>query len=60
MENKCLVTLPCTARELEDALHRVCDHAGLWDGTIQFDMVSEKPHNYRSALTIATDTKGEL
>ena len=32
--NKLLIALPCAARELEDALHRVCDHAGLWDGRI--------------------------
>ena len=30
---KYLITFPCTARELEDALHRVCDQ-GLWDGRI--------------------------
>ena len=27
---KPLITLPCTAQELENALHAVCDH-GLWD-----------------------------
>lgn len=31
---KRLVSIPCSARELEDALHRVCDHAGLWDAKI--------------------------
>ena len=29
-----LTTLPCTARELESALHAVCDHHGLWNGRI--------------------------
>lgn len=29
-----LITLPCTARELESALHAVCDHHGLWNGRI--------------------------
>ena len=26
-----LITLPCTARELEAALHSYCDHYGAWD-----------------------------
>ena len=26
-----LVTLPCTARELEAALHAYCDHHGAWN-----------------------------
>lgn len=31
-----IITLPCTARELEDALHRVCDHNGAWDAKIYY------------------------
>ena len=31
---KTLVALPCTARELENALHAVCDHDGLWDAKV--------------------------
>lgn len=29
-----LVCLPCTAQELENALHALCDHRGLWDARI--------------------------
>ena len=32
---KPLITLPCTARELENALHAACDHNGLWDAKIR-------------------------
>lgn len=31
---KPLIALPCTARELENALHAVCDQ-GLWDAKIK-------------------------
>ena len=31
---KTLITLPCTAQELENALHAVCDHDGLWYETV--------------------------
>ena len=30
-----LVTLPCTARFLEAALHAYCDHHGAWDATVR-------------------------
>ena len=33
---KPLITLPCTAQELENALHAACDHDGLWDGKIVY------------------------
>lgn len=36
---KPLTTLPCTAQELENALHSVCDH-GLWDGRIKVYLVN--------------------
>ena len=29
-----LVCLPCTAQELENALHTYCDHHGAWDARI--------------------------
>lgn len=32
-----IIKLPCTAQELETALHKVCDHEGLWDKTVKFD-----------------------
>lgn len=31
-----IARLPCTARELETALHAVCDHGGLWDAEVDF------------------------
>ena len=31
---KTVITLPCTAQDLESALHAVCDHHGLWNGRI--------------------------
>ena len=33
-----LISLPCTARELENALHVYCDHHGAWDATIDHDI----------------------
>ena len=56
---KPLIALPCTARELEVALHRVCDHDGTWDGKIR---VVRPPCGYWSGhceLEIETETKGE-
>lgn len=51
-----IITLPCTARELEDALHRVCDHSGLWDAEVR--LVLRKPqHTWE--LDIYDETKGE-
>ena len=32
-----LVSLPCSARALEAALHRACDHDGLWDAIVNFE-----------------------
>ena len=29
-----VVELPCTAQELEDALHAACDHDGRWGWTL--------------------------
>jgi len=52
---KPLIALPCTARELEDALHRVCDHAGLWDKRICFGAEGRK---FALCLQFETETKG--
>ena len=32
---KPLITLPCTARELENALRSACDFQGLWNAEIR-------------------------
>lgn len=65
---KPLITLPCTARELENSLHAVCDHDGLWDAKVctedVFVPLSDAP-SYAGALThkrvtrlvIETETK---
>ena len=31
LKGKKLIGLPCTAHDLEVALHAQCDHGGLWD-----------------------------
>ena len=60
---KPLITLPCTAQELENALHAVCDHDGLWGAKISVipprfgDSRVYHPYYYR--LIIETETKGE-
>lgn len=48
-----LITLPCIARQLEDALHAHCDHHGAWDATI----TTEMDEHYKDILVIYT--KGE-
>lgn len=35
METRLIAMLPCAARELESALHSICDHEGLWDGRLE-------------------------
>lgn len=37
---KSLTTLPCTAQELENALHAICDHDGLWNARIKVYLVN--------------------
>lgn len=37
---KPLISLPCTAQELENALHAACDHDGLWDARIKVYLVN--------------------
>lgn len=39
---KPLITLPCTAQELESALHAACDHDGAWEGNVKLGW--DKPH----------------
>lgn len=58
---KPLVTLPCTAQELETALHAVCDHDGLWDGKIYLDVSHDNDIcEHRLVIeTTETETKGE-
>ena len=47
---KPLIALPCTAQELENALHAVCDHDGLWNSKIYICW---------NKLVIETETKGD-
>lgn len=54
---KPLITLPCTAQELENALHAACDHGGLWDAKIVYH-ISPDP-TIQWGLVIETETKGE-
>lgn len=35
METRLIAMLPCAARELESALHSICDHEGLWDCRVE-------------------------
>ena len=67
---KPLITLPCTAQELENALHATCDHEGLWDERVHVEEVSvpisDAPsyvggitHKRVARLVIETETKGE-
>ena len=48
---KPLITLPCTAQELENALHAICDHDGLWDAKVYASIRDE-----RLVLEVKTDT----
>lgn len=63
---KPLITLPCTARELENALHAVCDYDGLWDAKVF--LKTEYPYgidfptrllNIESKAEMPRETKGE-
>ena len=54
---KPLITLPCTARQLEDALHAACDHEGLCDAKIMF-RISQDP-TVPWVLVIENETKGD-
>ena len=54
---KPLITLPCTAQELENALHAACDHDGLWGAKVVY-RISQDP-TVPWGLVIETETKGE-
>ena len=67
---KPLIALPCTAQELENALHAVCDHDGLWAAKMYAENelvpISEAPsyageltHKRVTRIIIETETKGE-
>lgn len=63
---KPLIALPCTARELEDALHAACDHDGLWDAKVEFaqgradiDPFNTVTEVVPPRLVIEAETKGE-
>lgn len=67
---KPLIALPCTAQELENALHAVCDHDGLWDAKVRIEevlvLISDAPsyvsgttHKRAVRLVIETETEGE-
>lgn len=32
-----IIKLPCSAHELESALHAICDHEGLWECEVRYD-----------------------
>ena len=49
---KPLIALPCTAQELENALHAVCDQ-GLWDAKVH------EAYGHLFLVTNKTETKGE-
>ena len=61
---KPLITLPCMAQELENALHAVCDHDGLWGAKIStedvFVRASNVPgisHIRKTQLVLCDDAK---
>lgn len=56
---KPLIALPCTAQELKNALHAVCDHDGLWGEKVRVvcSLNDRLPHKLE--LKIETETEGE-
>jgi hypothetical protein len=56
---KPLITLPCTARELENALHAACDHYGLWDAKIRPVLVKPQGGYFLEFYDLETEGKGE-
>ena len=56
---KPLITLPCTAQELENALHAACDHDGLWDAKIRPVWVKRQGYYYLEFYDIEIETQGE-
>ena len=57
-----LMNLPCTARELESALHAICDHGGLWHEMIGVYGVNMENGTQTTGLCLITETetKGEV
>ena len=49
-----IIKLPCTAAELESALHAVCDHEGLWRSEVRYDFY-EKTICIRYSMTNRKD-----
>jgi hypothetical protein len=56
---KPLITLPCTARQLESALYAICDHDGLWDAKVRIVPPRDGRDPYNYTLAIETETKEE-
>lgn len=56
-----LIDMPCTARELETALHAVCDHHGAWDAEIRYGLRDVEPFRtgFKAVPTLEIKTKGE-
>lgn len=66
MMHATLITLPCTARELENALHAYCEHHGAWEGQVflktEYLCGTDFPNrslNIESEAEITSETKGE-
>lgn len=47
-----IIKLPCTAQELESALHAVCDHDGLWECEVRYDY-------YEKSVVVEVKMNGE-
>lgn len=56
---KPLIALPCTAQELENALHAVCEHYGAWGAKVRVVPPRDGRDPYNYTLEIETETKGD-
>ena len=56
---KPLISLPCAAQELENALHAACDHDGLWYERVRIVPPCDGRDPYDYTLAIETEAKGE-
>ena len=56
---KPLIALPCTAQELENALHAACDHDWLWGAKVHVVCSLNNRFPHRLKLKIETETQGE-
>ena len=54
---KPLITLPCTARQLEDALHAYCDHNGAWDAKMRPVWVKRQGYYFLEFYDIEIEKK---